>query len=180
MGREVRMVPADWRHPRYPDDYHEPACRGRYIPLYDRGFADHDREWSEGWAMWQKGLVRSYGDEGPWRARTPEDGALFSHYEGSRPSPDDFMPDWPEDQRTHLMMYEDTTEGTPISPAFATPEELARWLADTGASAFGSMTATYEEWLRVCRGAFAPSLVMSSAGIQSGVAAASEAGEAGK
>ena len=176
MGREVRMVPADWQHPRYPEDHYEPRWRGRYIPLYESGFAERDREWSEGWAKWQEGLVRSYGDEGPWRPRTPEDGALFSHWDGARPSPDDYMPDWPAEQRTHLMMYEDTSEGTPKSPAFATPEELARWLADTGASAFGDMTATYEEWLPICKGGWAPSMVVSSAGVQSGISALAQQG----
>ena len=69
------------------------------------------------------------------------------------------------------MMYEDTTEGTPISPAFATPEELARWLADTGASAFGDSTATYEQWLHVCKGGWAPSAVIDINGMRSGVEA---------
>src|SRR5574338_986242 len=40
-----------------------------------------------------------------------------------------------------FMMYENTTEGTPISPAFETLEELARWLADNKASSFANMTA---------------------------------------
>jgi hypothetical protein len=70
------------------------------------------------------------------------------------------MPNWPDDVSTHLMMYEDTTEGTPISPAFKTPEELAQWLVDNKASAFGRSLGTYEGWLRVARGGFAPSMVV--------------------
>ena len=46
-----------------------------------------------------------------------------------------------------FQMWEDTSEGSPISPVFETPEELARWLADTKASSFGGMTSTYEQWL---------------------------------
>ena len=72
-------------------------------------------------------------------------------------------------ERTLYMMYETCTEGTPISPAFKTPEELARWLADSGASAFGNMTASYEAWLRVCRGGYACSAVMHGGKFQSGV-----------
>lgn len=73
------------------------------------------------------------------------------------------------------MMYETTSEGTPISPAFTSPEELARWLTDTGASAFGKDTATYEQWLRVCQGGYAPSAIYTSdGGLQSGVAALSK------
>lgn len=45
------------------------------------------------------------------------------------------------------QMWENTSEGSPISPVFDTPEKLARWLADTNASAFGGRGASYENWL---------------------------------
>lgn len=172
MGREVRMVPADWQHPKYPDDHWDVPRRGRYIPLYEGGFAEREREWMEGWQKWQEGLCRNYGD-GPQWAPIDEKyrGLRYTDYDGERPSPDDYMPDWPAEQRTHLMMYEDTSEGTPKSPAFETPEELARWLADNNVSAFGYDTATYEQWLRVCKGGWAPSAVISNGVMQSGVAA---------
>lgn len=165
MGREVRMVPPDWQHPK--------NDRGKYAPLYcSDGFTEADADWNEGYAKWQEGLCEGYEDgEKVWEPIAPEHrGMRYTDYSGSRPSPDDYMPDWPEEQRTHLMMYEDTSEGTPISPAFATPEELARWLADNKASAMGDETATYEQWLRVARGGYAPSMIMDSNGIRSGVA----------
>jgi len=61
-----------------------------------------------------------------------------------------YMPNWPEHQRTHFMMYEDTSEGTPLTPAFKTLEEVAQYLVSHGESVFGSQTASYEEWLRIC------------------------------
>ena len=88
---------------------------------------------------------------------------------GQAPDKNDYMPDWPVEQRTHLMMYENISEGTPISPAFATPEELARWLADTNASALGHEGASYEGWLRVAQGGWAPSMVITDGVIASGV-----------
>jgi hypothetical protein len=84
------------------------------------------------------------------------------------------MPVFPEGTATMLMMYEDTSEGTPISPAFATPEELARWLADSGASAFGNMTATYEQWLATCKAGWSVGMVMQGRRIMSGVEATTE------
>lgn len=66
-------------------------------------------------------------------------------------------------------MYETTTEGTPISPSFATKEELARWLADTGASAFGALTASYEEWLAMIERGWAHGLTLTAHGMRSGV-----------
>lgn len=79
------------------------------------------------------------------------------------------MPDWPDEQRTHLQMYETTTEGTPISPVMETPEKLARWLADNYATSFANRTASYEEWLNVCKGAWAPSAVVRDGVLMSGV-----------
>jgi hypothetical protein len=87
----------------------------------------------------------------------------------SKPLPEHYMPSWPESERTHFMMYEDTSEGTPISPAFATAEQLARWLADTGASAFAGCTASYEQWLGTIRRGWAVSAVLQSGVMISGV-----------
>lgn len=80
--------------------------------------------------------------------------------DGVPPNPDHYMPDWPDEELTHYMMYQTTSEGTPISPAFATPEELARWLADTNASIFAEDTASYEVWLRIAKGGYAPSVII--------------------
>jgi hypothetical protein len=64
------------------------------------------------------------------------------------PSIHHYMPEWEEEEKTHIMMY--TSSGTSISPAFETPEELARWLTDTNASAYALSTNTYEQWLKFC------------------------------
>lgn len=52
------------------------------------------------------------------------------------------------------QMWETTSEGSPISPVFASPEELARWLAanypDEG---------TAEDWGVVIHGGYRPSFV---------------------
>jgi len=75
------------------------------------------------------------------------------------------------------QMWETTSEGSPMSPVLDTPEELAHWLADTKASAFGGMTATYEEWLKMIAGSgSAPSAILTvgedgKGSMQSGVAA---------
>jgi len=151
MGREVRRVPADWQHPK-------DVMTGRYRPL-------------ESGHVYEK-------IKADFLEKLASDGLQAAIEWCGVPDQNDFMPNWPVDQCTHYMMYEDASEGTPISPAFETPEALARWLADTGASAFGSMTATYEAWLRVARGGFAPSAVYTlEAGLQSGVAALSGEGK---
>lgn len=69
------------------------------------------------------------------------------------------------------QMWEDVTEGSPMSPVFATPEGLAQWLADNGASSFGSDTATYEQWLAMIKQGWAVSMVADNKGLKSGVEA---------
>ncbi len=65
-------------------------------------------------------------------------------------------------ERFGWQMWETTSEGSPMSPIFDTPEELAGWLADNEASSFGPMTATSEEWLRMIAGpGSAPSAVLT-------------------
>src|SRR6267378_1932339 len=144
MGREVRMVSKDWQHPK--DEQ-----TGRYKPLYPGERYDG------------QGFMEKANSEGLQEA---------IDWYGGAPDLNDYMPNWPESERTHLMMYEDTSEGTPISPAFATAEELAHWLADTGASAFGKETASYEAWLATCKEGWAVSAAYSAeTGIISGVEA---------
>ena len=62
------------------------------------------------------------------------------------------MPRWTPDEATHYQMYETASAGTPISPVMASVEQLANWLVEHKASAFGRQTASYEAWLRVCKG----------------------------
>ena len=138
MGREVRMVPANWEHPKRGD--------GSYEPLYD------------GYERAVEQFAKDIEKMGLAKALEENDGG---------PCYSDYM--HPEGERTHYMMYEDTSEGTPISPAFATPEELAQWLADNGASSFGRMTATYEQWLAMIKRQWAPSFVIANGVMQSGV-----------
>ena len=173
MGREVRMVPANWQHPKYTEGSAPyPRAVGHYIPMNEGGYTHAAAEWDEGHAKWGDGLVQSYGNGEEWVPKTDEHVGRYTEYAGPRPSPDDYMPDWPEAERTHLMMYEDTSEGTPISPAFATPEELARWLVDNDASAFADQTATYEQWLAMINRGWAPSAVIQGGVMTSGVASA--------
>jgi hypothetical protein len=164
MSREVRRVPPGWKHPR--------NAHGNYIPLYEGPFSQRAKEWDEEAAMWAKGKRRGYGDDEWVDIEDEYKGLLFEDWDGPRPEKQDYMPEWDEGECTHFMMYETCTEGTPISPAFPTPEELARWLVDNNASAFARQTATYEQWLRVCRGGYAPSaMLIPGKGIVSGVAA---------
>ena len=132
MSREVRRVPSNWQHPK--------NNNGRYRPILD-GYKSALNDWKVGYAKWERDEL------GDFDKKLKASGREYWDYAGNPPSRDEYMPDWPESERTHWQMYETTSEGTPISSPMSSPDELAQWLADTGASAFGGMTATKEQWL---------------------------------
>jgi len=164
MGRGIRRVPADWEHPQDED--------GTYRPLLT-GYTGALRDWEEAREHWERGEVHRWVDDEfkwvPAGNEGPNTDESFEDWYGTKPVQDRYMPEWPEDQRTHLQMYETCSEGTPISPVMRAPEELARWLADNNASAFGAMTATYEQWLVICVDGWAPSAALTDRGLCSGV-----------
>ena len=167
MGREVRRVSPNWEHPK--DE------RGAYVPLFD-GASDAAQtaiaRWQEGKEQWEAGYRESFDTPKVWQPLVPAEGKYtWEAWAGECPDPADYMPDF-GDKATHFQMYETCTEGTPISPVVATPEVLARWLADNGASAFGGMTASYEQWLAMIGRGWAPSAMVSAeTGLVSGVEA---------
>lgn len=138
MSREMRRVPADWQHPQVTKfSFGSPSLsRTSFVPLLSyETFLNRRRHLKEAMAG---------------QANNPNFNLveIIQNIMGEGAM---FMPDF-GDKATHYMMYETCSEGTPISPAFATPEELARWLTDNRACAFGDMTATYEQWLRTAKG----------------------------
>jgi hypothetical protein len=142
------MVASDWQHPK--DE------RGRYIPKHNGSYEGAAADWHEGYANFKPDeYCKHY-----WEYSSPPDSDRYMYEEPPDPA-----------TLTHFQMYENTSEGTPISPVFDNIESLARWLADTGAGAFGGMTATYEEWLSTCQRGWAISGIgISGQGITSGVA----------
>jgi hypothetical protein len=166
MGRQIRMVPKGWNHPT--------DTKGNHIPLMKGPYSEAAAEWDEEFEHWKKGEVLDYSTWPERRTFKPREKSeaecgSFEEWHGKRPLKDEYMPEWPEGKATMLVMYEDTSEGTPISPAFETPEALARWLADNNASAFGGMTATYEQWLATCRAGWSVGMVMEGRRMMSGV-----------
>lgn len=139
MGREMRKVTPDWQHPYRGMGFGGYSEANKYIPLFEDYQLDYknfrDREID-------KGLEDAID------------------YFGGKPFKENYMlPDVPIEERTYYMMYENVTEGTPISPAFETPELLAHWLADSNTSSFGKDTASYKQWLPICKGGYAPSMI---------------------
>jgi hypothetical protein len=145
MSRAARRVPSTWEHPR--------DGSGTLIPLKDSSHLEEElRNWDEEASKWNEGLQRDRRQPNRWVAIDPQDRHLsYADAVDARPNRRCYMPVWSESECTHWQMYEEVTEGTPISPVFATPEELARWLADNTVSAYLDTTATYAQWLSLIR-----------------------------
>lgn len=70
------------------------------------------------------------------------------------------------------QIWETVSEGSPVSPPFATPEELASWMVANDNSV--TRDTGYEGWLRFINGpSWAPSMVSDGSKLLSGVAAVS-------
>jgi hypothetical protein len=82
---------------------------------------------------------------------TCEGHSTVEKYDGQRAEADAWEPTEPP-TGDGWQMWETTSEGSPMSPVFATAAELASWLARTGASLFGATTATRQEWLAIVTG----------------------------
>lgn len=153
MGREVRRVPADWHHPCVANGPHA----GCYIPLYDgRRYAPELEAWLEGARKWSEGYRVEWDLNGRPCGWEPRDGTQleesYEEWAGDVPERRWYTPDWPEEERTHWQMYNTTSEGTPMTPPLATPEELAQWCVDHRVSTFADWTTDYETWLSIITG----------------------------
>lgn len=119
MGREIRRVPLGWQHPKNE--------RGHYQPMRDETF-------DEAFARWEQARQDWVNDKDGERTRifdTYYDGkeVAFEKWHGRSPDPDYYRPAWPDDAVLGFCMYETVSEGTPVSPVFATLQEMEDWLA---------------------------------------------------
>lgn len=117
MGREIRMVPANWKHPKQSNGFDQPMCDkhieaalAEWLEEFDHvrtnGLADKDRE------FYPRGLVDWLRDNSP-------------------PDPDYYRP-WRDEDATWFQVWETVSEGTPATPPFATKEALVDYLVYHG------------------------------------------------
>lgn len=119
MGFEVRKVKPGWSHPlreNARDEYD-------FKPLYDETFEEAAAEWKREYAAWESG-GREQSEEGkPYE---------FWEWCDMPPEREFYREAWSDEEATMFQAYENVTEGTPISPAFASLDELAVYLSEEG------------------------------------------------
>lgn len=76
------------------------------------------------------------------------------------------------------QIWETVSEGSPITPVFETPEELARWCVENNNGKYNlagsGAKPSYDGWMAFIQEGWAPSMVMTGGKIMSGVIAISE------
>lgn len=132
MGREIRRVIPHWEHPK--SEPSQTWRRGRYVteerykPMFDESYTDALNEWQKNHELWEK-------HEHPDQAEYPEETAKHRHYaewNGNAPDVEYYRPDWKPEEATWYQVYETVSEGTPVTPPFATKEELIEYLVENG------------------------------------------------
>jgi len=125
MGREIRRVDLDWEHPRYTERDAPFSNRvGQHRPLHDNDYAAAAREWIAEFEQWQRG-------EHPSQKATPSICQFYWEYAGNPPESDDYRAE-PFKNPVGYQVYETVSEGTPVSPVFATKAELVEYLVAHG------------------------------------------------
>ncbi len=180
MGREIRRVIPHWQHPEkdYPNHLMGRMEKG-FRPLYDEPYISAITEWIKGHQLWEAGQHPRQLDGSEYAKGY----RYFAEYEGDAPDHEYYRPDWKPEEMTWWQVYETVSEGTPVTPAFETREELVDYLVVNGdfwdqkRRAEGTSIMECSPWPRKQAEAFvfgdgwAPSLIVENGVVKSGVEA---------
>lgn len=156
MGREIRRVPPNWQHPR--DE------RGNYIPMFDQEFHAAAEEWLVECIAWRDGTHEDLRAFPSAKTEFP----YYWQWAGEPPDPEAYRPAYAE-PATWWQVYETVSEGTPVTPAFATKEELIECLVADGDG--WDRPVSREAATKFVESGSAPSMVIGPQGIKTGVEA---------
>lgn len=185
MGRELRRVIANWSHPQ--ETKYDPWTRQEktnYLPMHDRPWIEAIGEWIKNHELWEQG---EHPDQ---KKDYAKDCKYYAEYGGDAPKFKYYRPDWKKEDMTWYQVYETVSEGTPVTPAFATREELVEYLIFNGdfwdqqRRLEGNSIMDCQPWKRktaehfVFGDGWAPSLVFTTErGCQNGVDAMADLAE---
>jgi len=152
MGREIRKVPANWQHPK-------------------------TAKWNPRLQKEEEQYEPLYDD----RESALKEFAEAIDYHGGGPTSHTYV-DFEEQEPTWWQVYETVSEGTPVTPPFATREELVEYLVENGdfwdqhraKGSIGGFRMPCGPWSRnaaesfVMGAGWAPSLVVDGGKVMSG------------
>lgn len=136
MGYEIRMVPdpLKWSHPIADP----PGRGGKFVPLLPGTFEAAFKKWEFDLAVWLCG-----NDEDQQRYH-PGDASVRSYMDWAGRSPNPiYYGDYKGLPLDHYAVYENATEGTPLTPAFKTKQELFYFITEVGLYFFDKIDRDY-------------------------------------
>jgi hypothetical protein len=176
MGREIRMVVPNWEHPQKETyDYRFGRTKMVYQPMRNRQFSEDMDEWIAEYQLWREGKHPNQLDG------SASDCPDFTEWYGNPPQGEYYRPNWKPEEMTWFQVYETVSEGTPVTPPFATKEELVEYLVangdfwDQSRRKEGCTVMDCEPWARqsaerfVFGSGWAPSMVVIDGKVMSGV-----------
>lgn len=128
MGREIRKVPPNYEHPkRYCP--HRPGCENTeyphcYQPQHDEHFEDRYNRWLNDFNKIKK--------EGLSEENRKYYKNLTEWLDDNAPPNLSFCRLYKDNEASWYQVYETVSEGTPVTPPFATKQELINYLVEHG------------------------------------------------
>jgi hypothetical protein len=165
------MVPKGWEHPR-------DERTGHLQPLYNEDYQAASDEWWELASAFREQDWDRYKNAGGYVPDDEPPDLFFArirdhwNWDGGPPDRDYYRPEWTE-PADHYQMYETVSEGTPVSPVFATKGELAQWMVD-------ELGYSEDAAVGFCESGWAPSMIMCQTGVHDGITGLHEPGICGK
>jgi hypothetical protein len=137
MGREIRRVPANWEHPK--------NGNGKHQPMYYRFYGDALNEWLDNKTKWDNGTHHDLIEDPSLKEKYPN----YADWSGEAPNKKYYRQvEFSEDDLTHIQLYENVTEGTPMTPVFKADEfEKLCEYASKNCYIFGHQKASKDDWM---------------------------------
>lgn len=142
MGREIRRVPEGWEHPK--------DAGGSYKPLHNKSYDEAAKRWVVDCAAWDNGTHEDLVECLSRKDSVP----YYWEWAGMPPDEELCRPAF-ESEPIHYQIYENVSEGTPVSPVFATLQEMEDWLVGEGYSSVAAKAfckSGYALSMTVCDG----------------------------
>jgi len=127
MGREVRIVPPNWDHPKMEIEW--PQTKAQLQPMFDRDYDEAKAEWIAEMNQWEAGTHENLVGETPMTTKKENP----DYWEWAGPPPERaYYRTWKMEDASWVQVWETVSEGTPVSPPFETEDELIEYLVANG------------------------------------------------